>query len=103
MLAAPVVLLCDGLICDQQSHAGAITATWLYVKTPAEHKRRLVLMFAFAGLRRLGMVMPDAVESAAAANAAWLEDVIEHLLCVLALDRFADYVSDQVSIFSTTG
>lgn len=49
-----------------------------------------------AGLRRLGVVLPDMVDAAAAANAAWLEDVIEHLLCVLALDRFADYVSDQV-------
>jgi TATA-binding protein-associated factor len=41
-------------------------------------------------------VTPDAFEAAACANAAWLEDVIMHLLCVLALDRFADYVSDQV-------
>jgi hypothetical protein len=36
------------------------------------------------------------VEAAAISNAAWLEDVVVHLLCVLALDRFADYVSDQV-------
>jgi hypothetical protein len=36
------------------------------------------------------------VEAAAVANAAWLEDVVGHLLAVLALDRFADYVSDQV-------
>lgn len=35
--------------------------------------------------------------AASTANAAWLEDVVVHLLCVLALDRFADYVSDQVS------
>eukprot|EP00878_Enallax_costatus_P014774 GHUV01015460.1.p1 GENE.GHUV01015460.1~~GHUV01015460.1.p1 ORF type:complete len:871 (+),score=335.55 GHUV01015460.1:1027-3639(+) len=50
------------------------------------------------GLRRLGVVLPDTLEQASAANAAWLEDVIEHLLCVLALDRFADYVSDQVVV-----
>lgn len=55
-------------------------------------------MLLSAGLRRLGVVLPEAVESASAANAAWLEDVIEHLLCVLALDRFADYVSDQVPL-----
>eukprot|EP00878_Enallax_costatus_P025679 GHUV01027498.1.p1 GENE.GHUV01027498.1~~GHUV01027498.1.p1 ORF type:complete len:859 (+),score=296.21 GHUV01027498.1:363-2939(+) len=52
------------------------------------------------GLRRLGVVLPDTLEQASAANAAWLEDVIEHLLCVLALDRFADYVSDQVCCVS---
>jgi hypothetical protein len=50
-----------------------------------------------AGRRNLALVTPDAFEAAACANAAWLEDVIMHLLCVLALDRFADYVSDQVS------
>lgn len=44
----------------------------------------------------MGEVAHEVFEAAAAANAAWLEDVIMHLLCVLALDRFADYVSDQV-------
>jgi hypothetical protein len=34
--------------------------------------------------------------AAAAANKAWLEECVIHLLCVLALDRFGDYVSDQV-------
>ena len=40
----------------------------------------------------------SAQEAAAAvtANRAWLEECIIHLLCVLALDRFGDYVSDQV-------
>lgn len=49
-----------------------------------------------AGLRKLAAVGSAQVEAAAIANAAWLEDVVMHLLCVLALDRFADYVSDQV-------
>jgi hypothetical protein len=49
-----------------------------------------------AGLRKLSAVAPAQVEAAAISNAAWLEDVVMHLLCVLALDRFADYVSDQV-------
>lgn len=49
-----------------------------------------------AGLRKLAAVSSAQVEAAAIANAAWLEDVVMHLLCVLALDRFADYVSDQV-------
>lgn len=51
-----------------------------------------------AGVRQLAAVAPSQVEAAAAANAAWLEDVVMHLLCVLALDRFADYVSDQVGL-----
>ena len=33
---------------------------------------------------------------AAEANTAWLEDCSACLLCVLALDRFGDYVSDKV-------
>lgn len=49
-----------------------------------------------AGLRKLAAAGSAQVEAAAIANAAWLEDVVMHLLCVLALDRFADYVSDQV-------
>ena len=36
---------------------------------------------------------------AAEANTAWLEDCSARLLCVLALDRFGDYVSDKVYIF----
>lgn len=54
-----------------------------------------------AGLRQLGAVSPSHVEAAAVANAAWLEDVVGHLLAVLALDRFADYVSDQVRLQPT--
>ena len=30
------------------------------------------------------------------ANQRWLEDASIRLLCVFALDRFADFVSDQV-------
>jgi len=33
---------------------------------------------------------------AVAANSRWLEECIMLLLCVLSLDRFADYGSDQV-------
>ena len=41
--------------------------------------------------------MPQAAASAAAAaNVGWIEDCIVRAVCVLALDRFADYVSDQV-------
>lgn len=28
----------------------------------------------------------------------WLEDLVIRLLCVFALDRFGDFVSDEVSI-----
>lgn len=38
----------------------------------------------------------DAAARAAEARAAWLQDCISLLLAVLALDRFADYVSDAV-------
>ena len=44
--------------------------------------------------RLLGVTDADAA-AAAAANAAWLEDAVVRLLCVLALDRFGDFVSDQ--------
>lgn len=49
-----------------------------------------------AGKRRLGLVTIEASTSAAASNRVWLEDVSVLLLCVLALDRFADYGADQV-------
>lgn len=44
---------------------------------------------------RLDHVTPDDVAKAESANLEWLEAAAVHLLCVLALDRFADYVSDQ--------
>ncbi|KAI3435532.1 hypothetical protein D9Q98_001597 [Chlorella vulgaris] len=48
------------------------------------------------GKLALGPVSVADVTAAAAANARWLEDCAIHLLCVLALDRFGDFVSDQV-------
>ena len=30
-------------------------------------------------------------------NGAWLEEVAVRMLCLLSLDRFGDFVSDQVS------
>jgi TATA-binding protein-associated factor len=54
-----------------------------------------------AGKRRLA-APPEgaaaAVGAAAAARAAWLQECSALLLAVLALDRFADYVSDQARI-----
>jgi hypothetical protein len=47
------------------------------------------------GKRRLAAVTAEQAAAAAAANAAWLEDCAIRLMCVLALDRFGDYVSDQ--------
>ena len=44
-----------------------------------------------------GVAHQDAVH-AAKANTVWLEDCSARLLCVLALDRFGDYVSDKVYI-----
>lgn len=34
------------------------------------------------------------------ANTAWLEDMIVRLVCVLSLDRFGDYLNEQVSCLS---
>ncbi len=48
------------------------------------------------GKLALGAVSEADVAAAAAANTGWLEDCAIHLLCVLALDRFGDFVSDQV-------
>jgi hypothetical protein len=56
--------------------------------------------FYRTGKRRLRAsppLEPGIVACAAAARSAWLQDCIALLLAVLALDRFADYVSDQVS------
>lgn len=49
-----------------------------------------------AGKRSLGEVTPEVLAAATEANRNWLEDCLVLLLCVLALDRFADYGSDQV-------
>eukprot|EP00873_Tetraselmis_striata_P035112 jgi/Tetstr1/455376/TSEL_042208.t1 len=43
-----------------------------------------------------GSQTPEAAKHAEQANNAWLQDSIVRLMCVLALDRFGDYVSDQV-------
>lgn len=37
------------------------------------------------------------VEAARQSNTQWLEDCTIRLLCVLALDRFGDFASDQVT------
>ena len=34
------------------------------------------------------------------ANHAWLEDLAIRLICVLALDRFGDFVSDEVRVMT---
>ncbi|KAG1666532.1 hypothetical protein FOA52_014429 [Chlamydomonas sp. UWO 241] len=49
------------------------------------------------GRRPLGLVSTEAACEVAEANRAWLEDCLILLLCVLALDRFGDYGSDQVT------
>ena len=49
-----------------------------------------------AGKRALGPVSASDAAAAAASNARWVEDCAIHLLCVLALDRFGDFLSDQV-------
>lgn len=39
---------------------------------------------------------PQDVDAALLSNSRWLEDCSIRLLCVLALDRFGDFTSDQV-------
>ena len=46
---------------------------------------------------KLQRVTEADVQAAAAAHSSWLQDCIIRLLCVLALDRFGDFVSDQAS------
>lgn len=48
-------------------------------------------------MRSLGLVTLDVVIAAREANRHWVEDCLVLLLCVLALDRFGDYGSDQVT------
>ncbi|BDA40363.1 TATA-binding protein-associated factor 172 [Coccomyxa sp. Obi] len=49
-----------------------------------------------SGRPQLAPVTAADAAAAAAANQAWLEDCALRLLCTLALDRFGDFVSDQV-------
>jgi TATA-binding protein-associated factor len=44
----------------------------------------------------VGRVAGWAARRQAAANARWLEGAAVRLMCLLALDRFGDFVSDQV-------
>ena len=54
------------------------------------------LMPGGEGAPALSTVTAADAASAAQVNKAWLEDCSARLLCVLALDRFGDYVSDKV-------
>ena len=50
------------------------------------------------GKRRLSGVTAAHAAAAAQSNAIWLEDCVIRLMCVLALDRFGDFVGDQVKL-----
>ena len=50
------------------------------------------------GKRRLAGATTAHAATAAQSNAVWLEDCVIRLMCVLALDRFGDFVSDQVTV-----
>ena len=49
------------------------------------------------GRLQLQAVTAQDVEAARHSNRQWLEDCTIRLLCVLALDRFGDFTSDQVT------
>ncbi len=55
-----------------------------------------------SGRPRLAPATAADATAAAVSNQAWLEDCALRLLCTLALDRFADFVSDQVSSHEDT-
>ena len=59
------------------------------------------LMQGGEGTPVLSSVTAADAASAAQLNKAWLEDCSARLLCVLALDRFGDYVSDKVGCMLT--
>ena len=46
----------------------------------------------------IGFVHHAAFRRRAHANRCWLEDMAVRLICVLALDRFGDYMTEQVSL-----
>lgn len=50
------------------------------------------------GKRRLVGVKAAHAAAAAQSNATWLEDCVIRMMCVLALDRFGDFVADQVML-----
>ncbi|GMH43351.1 hypothetical protein BSKO_11273 [Bryopsis sp. KO-2023] len=49
-----------------------------------------------SGRRDLGNVQQEELSHAASANQSWLENCVVVLLCVLAMDRVGDFVSDQM-------
>ena len=48
------------------------------------------------GVLSLGAVSATDVTSAQEMNTMWIEDACIHMLCVLGLDRFSDFLSDKV-------
>jgi TATA-binding protein-associated factor len=50
-----------------------------------------------SGLMTLGPVDAHTVQEALQSNRKWLHAAISLLLCLLVLDRFADYMADQVT------
>ena len=54
------------------------------------------------GRIELQSVTAQHVEAARHSNTQWLEGCTIRLLCVLALDRFCDFTSDQVGILGAS-
>lgn len=54
------------------------------------------------GLFHLEPCSRQDAENAVASNRDWLERCLVSLLCVLALDRFGDYISDQARLLSSS-
>lgn len=69
------------------------------VRLTAPHRLLLAGWHMSGGSGRMTIAKPDAaaVHTAAQQHACWLQDALALLLSSLVLDRFADYVSDQVT------
>ncbi|XP_065826869.1 TATA-binding protein-associated factor 172-like isoform X2 [Oscarella lobularis] len=71
---------------------GLFNSNWTIRHGSATGLREIMKLHAKGGGTARGMTA-DEVKSF---NAVWIEDVALRLVCLLALDRFGDYVSDEV-------
>lgn len=96
---------------NTSTYCGYLKSPWLFVLSVWEIRHGAIIALreilsshaACAGVTKpLEPLNPSAAVAAALearqANEAWLQDCAVRLLCIFALDRFGDFVSDQVKI-----
>ena len=69
-----------------------LSPAWTIRHGAAIALREIIKTHGSGAGRAVGMTEAEQLQ----ANERWVEDVCVRLLCVLALDRFGDFVSDQV-------